>query len=103
MPKKQKLHIEETVEIIRDYRQGTIRVSETAQRGCAAQRARSCEADGAEAFLLHTCTLAAKAFYSVLLTGIRSPETPAFFQKAGENFTFQALTFCGFWLTMGII
>lgn len=58
MPQKQKLGLEEKVEIIRDYLEGTISKSEAARRGDVTrdtieQWVRNYEADGADAFLLH--------------------------------------------------
>lgn len=58
MPQKQKLSLEEKVEIIRAYLEGTISKSEAARRGGVTrdtieQWARNYESDGAEAFLLH--------------------------------------------------
>ena len=58
MPQKQKLSLEEKVEIIRDYLEGTISKSEAARRGGVArdtiqQWARNYESDGEDAFLLH--------------------------------------------------
>ena len=58
MPQKQKLSLEEKVEIIRDYLKGTISMSEAARRGSVArdtinQWVRNYEADGEDAFLLH--------------------------------------------------
>lgn len=57
-PQKQKLGLEEKVEIIQDYLEGTISKSEAARRGGVTrdtieQWARNYEADGADAFLLH--------------------------------------------------
>lgn len=58
MPQKQKLSLEEKVEIKRDYLKGTISMSEAARRGSVArdtinQWVRNYEADGEDAFLLH--------------------------------------------------
>lgn len=58
MPQKQKLSLEEKVEIIEDYLKGTISMSEAARRGGVVrdtinQWVRNYEADGAEVFLLH--------------------------------------------------
>lgn len=58
MPQKQKLSLEEKIEIIRDYLKGTISMSEAARRGSVArdtinQWVRNYEADGEDAFLLH--------------------------------------------------
>ncbi len=58
MPQKQKLSVEEKVEIIQDYQKGTISKSEAARRGGVVrdtidQWVRNYEADGVDAFLLH--------------------------------------------------
>lgn len=58
MPRKQKLNIEEKVEIIQEYLKGTISKSEAAHRGGVVrdtieQWARNYEADGVNAFLSH--------------------------------------------------
>ncbi len=58
MPEKQKLSVEEKVEIIQDYQKGTISKSEAARRGGVVrdtidQWVRNYEADGVDAFLLH--------------------------------------------------
>ncbi len=58
MPEKQKLSVEEKVEIIQDYQKGTISKSEAARRSGVVrdtidQWVRNYEADGVDAFLLH--------------------------------------------------
>ena len=58
MPQKQRLSLEEKVEIIQSYLEGAISKSEAARRGGVArdtieQWMRNYESDGAEAFLLH--------------------------------------------------
>ncbi len=59
MPQKQKLSVEEKVEIIQDYQKGTISKSEAARRSGVVrdtidQWVRNYEADGVDGFICHT-------------------------------------------------